>query len=224
MDIFEAMEARHSVRQYLDSGLDPAAEAALRDEIAACNEEGGLHIQLITDEPGAFSNFLAHYGRFSGVRSYIAMVGKKGPELEEQLGYYGQRLVLKAQMLGLNTCWVALTFSKGKSRAAVGAGEKLVCVISVGCGANQGVPHKNRPMESLYRAEGPLPEWFRRGMEAAMLAPTATNQQRFLLTLRGGEVLAEATGGFYSKVDLGIVKYHFEVGAGTDRFRWAQAR
>ena len=35
------------------------------------------------------------------------------------------------------------------------------------------------------------------------------------------KVFAKSLGGFYSKVDLGIVKYHFEVGAGTENFRWA---
>ncbi|MFR4700307.1 MAG: nitroreductase, partial [Christensenellaceae bacterium] len=34
-----------------------------------------------------------------------------------------------------------------------------------------------------------------------------------------GKVSARATGGFYSKRDLGIVKYHFEIGAGN--FSWA---
>ena len=75
-------------------------------------------------------------------------------------------------------------------------------------------------MEALCKTDREMPAWFRSGMEAALLAPTATNQQKFLLTLDGNAVQAEATGGFYSKVDLGIVKYHFEIGAGTDHFTW----
>ena len=27
-------------------------------------------------------------------------------------------------------------------------------------------------------------------------------------------------GGFFSKVDLGIVKYHFEIGAGKENVKW----
>jgi hypothetical protein len=220
MDIHEAMEKRHAVRQYTDQELDADTVAELKAEIDDCNREGGLHIQLVTDEPEAFSSFMAHYGKFTGVRNYIALVGQKNAGLDEKLGYYGQRVVLKAQMLGLNTCWVALTYSKGKSRIQVGADEKLVCVISLGFGRTQGVPHKNKPLESLCQVDGEMPDWFRRGMEAALLAPTAMNQQKFLLTLSGAKVKAEATGGFYSKVDLGIVKYHFEIGAGTDNFTW----
>ena len=72
----EAMKERHSVRQYEDRPLDQSAVAALQEEISACNREGELHIQLVMNEPKAFDGFMAHYGKFSGVRNYIAMIGK----------------------------------------------------------------------------------------------------------------------------------------------------
>ena len=223
MNIKQAIRERHSVRQYTDRRIEEEAAAALRTEIDACNAESGLHIQLVTDEPKAFSSFLAHYGKFSGVGSYIALVGKKSDSLDEKAGAYGERIALLAQTLGLNTCWVAATFGKGavKKCCAIGKEEKLVCVIALGYGETQGVPHRSKPMETLYRAEEELPGWFRAGMEAAMLAPTAMNQQKFLFTLSGGTVKAESTGGPYSRVDLGIVKCHFEIGAGKENFKWA---
>ena len=222
MDIQQAIRERHSVRQYTDRKIEPETAAALQGEIAACNAESGLKIQLVTDEPRAFESFLAHYGKFRCVSSYIALIGKKGDGLDEKAGYYGERLVLYAQTLGLNTCWVALTFSKSTTKAhcEIGKDEKLVCVIAIGYGATQGMPHKSKPMESFYRAEGPLPSWFGEGLEAAVLAPTATNQQKFLFSLSGGKVKAEATGGAYSQLDLGIVSYHFEIGAGKENFQW----
>lgn len=220
MTILEAMERRHAVRSYLDKPIPADILAALRAEVETCNAESGLHIQLVTDEPKAFDGFMAHYGKFSGVKNYFALVGKKGDGLDEALGYYGERLALKAQMLGLNTCWVAMTYSKRKCGAVIDAGEKLVIVIPVGYGATQGTAHKSKPMERLCSVSGAMPDWFRGGMEAAMLAPTAMNQQKFLLTLQGDAVQAKATGGFYSKVDLGVVKYHFELGAGKENFRW----
>lgn len=129
--------------------------------------------------------------------------------------------MLLAQTLGLNTCWVALTYRKGRSRCQVGQDEKLVCVIALGYGTTQGEAHTSRAVTALCRVDEPMPEWFRLGMEAALLAPTAMNQQRFRFTLSGGAVRGESTGGFYSRVDLGIVKYHFELGAGKENFQWA---
>jgi hypothetical protein len=46
------------------------------------------------------------------------------------------------------------------------------------------------------------------------------NQQKFTFSLEGNRVIAKAGLGFYTKIDLGIAKYHFEVGAGRDHFVW----
>ncbi|MGM9619276.1 MAG: nitroreductase family protein [Oscillospiraceae bacterium] len=221
MDLMEAMRARHSVRQYKERPLEPEAAAALRAEIAVCNRESGLHIQLVADEPKAFDGFMAHYGKFSGVTNYIALIGPKGPALQEKCGYYGERLALKAQQLGLNSCWVAMSYSKIKTAFEVRPGEKLCVVIALGYGATQGAAHKSKPFDAVAKVDGEMPEWFKAGVEAALLAPTAMNQQKFLLSLQGDRVSAKAGAGFYARVDLGIVKYHFELGAGKERFQWA---
>ena len=163
---------------------------------------------------------MAHYGKFRGVTNYIAMIGKKGDNLEEKCGYYGERLVLKAQQLGLNTCWVAMTYSKVPSAFSIHKGEKLCIVISLGYGENEGVAHKSKPFEKVVKSAQQVPEWFKNGVEAALLAPTAMNQQKFVFTLNGNQVSAKAGIGFYSKIDLGIVKYHFEIGAGENTFQW----
>ena len=220
MNKMEAIRARHSVRRYKDQSLDAKTISALRVEILSCNRESGLNIQLVVNEPKAFDGFMAHYGKFSGVKNYIALIGKKGPDLDEKCGYYGERLVIKAQQMGLNTCWVALTYSKVKTAFQVEKGEKLCLVIALGYGETQGTAHHSKLMDNVARAEEPLPEWFRSGMESVLLAPTAMNQQKFLFTLKGDRVSAKAGLGFYSKVDLGIAKYHFELGAGRENFIW----
>lgn len=221
MDLTEAMNARHSVRQYKNKPLGAEVIAALQEEIESCNQESGLHIQLVTNEPKAFDSLMAHYGKFSGVTSYIAMIGKKGADLEEKCGYYGERLVLRAQQLGLNTCWVAMTYTKIKNAFSVEQGEKLCIVISIGYGETQGVPHKSKDFEKVAKADGQIPDWFKNGVEAALLAPTAMNQQKFRFNLRDNEVSAKAGIGFYTKIDVGIAKYHFEIGAGKDNFKWS---
>ena len=220
MDLMEAMRARHSVRQYTDEPIAGAAAQALEKEICQCNQEGGLHIQLVLNEPRAFDGFMAHYGKFSGVKNYIALIGPKGPALDEKCGYYGERLVLLAQQLGLNTCWVALTYSKVKTAFTILEGEKLCVVIALGYGQTQGVAHKSKPASDVTKAEASVPDWFQRGVEAALLAPTAMNQQKFTLTLTEGKATAKAGMGFYAKVDLGIVRYHFEQAAGREHCAW----
>ena len=126
MTILDAIKERYSVRSYKDIPIPKTVVAEVNQEIDRCNRESGLNIQLITDEERAFGGMMAHYGKFSGVKNYIALVGKKSADLDEKIGYYGERAAIKAQMLGLNTCWVAMTFSKRKCGAVVNRGEKLV--------------------------------------------------------------------------------------------------
>lgn len=220
MDIHEAVRSRHSVRQYLDHPIPEDIRAELIAETERVNREGELNIQIFFDEPRAFDSILAKYGRFSGVSDYIALVGQKAEDLDEKIGYFGERLVLLAQMLGLNTCWVAETYGKKRCRAKIGQNEKLVSVIALGYGATPGIPHKSKPMEILCNAEPDMPEWFVKGMEAALLAPTAMNLQRFFMERMENIVIAKSTGIRYAQINLGIVKYHFEIGAGKENFSW----
>ena len=221
MTLKEAIVARHSVRQYQEKAIEAEIIKRLNEEIALCNQEGGLHIQLVLDEPHAFTGGMVKYGNFKGVRNYLAMVAPKGAD--EKVGYYGERLVLLAQTLGLNSCWVGMSVGKQPDRYTIADGEKLHCVIALGYGANQGVQHPLRPMEKSIKASVPLPDWFRRGMEAAILAPTAVHQQKFELELLDDHTLA-ARARFslvgWAKLDLGIVKYNFEVAAGKENFSW----
>lgn len=220
MTIQEAIKNRHAVRSYTDRNLEENVKTALLDFIGECNRESGLHIQLVTDEPKAFDGFMAHYGKFSGVENYIALIGKKNGELEEKCGYYGEKIALYAQTLGLNTCWVAMSYSKVKGAYTVEADEKLLMVISLGYCKTQGVQHKSKTAEQVSNIDKDSPEWFRKGVEAALLAPTAMNQQKFMLKRNGNKVSLGAGTGLYVKTDLGIVKYHFEEGAGRENFEW----
>lgn len=87
MDLWQAMEERHSVRSYTDRKIEGAVLQELSAMVEECNKESGLHIQLCLEEPEAFSGMLARYGKFHNVRNYIALVGKKGRRLEELCGY-----------------------------------------------------------------------------------------------------------------------------------------
>jgi len=222
MDLLEAIKSRHSVRSYTDKKIEGETLTQLRQTVDECNQKSGLNIQLCLNEPNAFTGMMARYGKFQNVKNYVALIGKKDNSLEEKCGYYGEAVVLKAQQLGLNTCWVAMTYSKGKSAAAQKPGEKLVIVIALGYGETTGVPHKLKAIEELSRVNGAAPEWFRVGVEAARLAPTAMNQQKFRFELDSDTVKATPGSGFYTKVDLGIAKYHFEIGAGEGGWTWGQ--
>lgn len=221
MTLFEAIQARHSVRQYIDKPIENDKLQTLRDAIDLCNREGGTHLQLVVNEPLAFSKSNAPmYGKFVNVRNYIAIVAPKGNNGSELAGYYGEKIVLLAQTLGLNTCWVGLTFKNIKTAYSISDGEELKAVISLGYGATQGVQHPQKKSindVAINKTNHPFPEWFISGIEAALLAPTAVNQQKFTFTLNA-DLSVQAQTKFsligYTHLDLGIVKYHFALASG----------
>ena len=223
MTILDAIKTRHSVRKYADKPIETAKVATLRSEIERLNAESGLNIQLVLDEPKCFSTGMWKYGQFSGVKNYFVMAGPKGKEAEEKIGYYGETLVLLAQTLGLNTCWVGLTYKKIPGTYTLRDGDIVHCVIAFGYGTIPGVQHPLKPVEQFYESDGLPPKWFLNGMETALLAPTAVNQQKFKFILHEGNKVETKTSfsmAGYTNIDLGIVKYHFEVGAGKENFEW----
>ncbi len=226
MTLLEAVSARHSVRKYIDKELSADIIAALQDKIEECNKVGSLNIQLVQNETRAFTGMLS-YGQFSGVKNYLVMVGKKSKDLDERVGYYGEQLVLFVQTLGLNTCWVGLSYRKVPEAYNVGKDEKLVCMIALGYGETQGVSHKIKDIEDVSNASDITPSWFKRGVEAALLAPTAVNQQKFSFEYVGVKDnwhIVKARKGFsiigYTGVDLGIVKCHFMIAVGDVCLKW----
>ena len=109
----------------------------------------------------------------------------------------------------------------------MGAGERYALAIALGYGERPGAPHPTKPAERLCRVPGEPPAWFIAGVEAARLAPTALNQQRFRFELFGDgrTVRARALPALScGRVDLGIVRLHFELGANAVSRDWAFER
>ncbi len=225
--LLQAIDARHSVRSYNGDPLPADLSERLERAVASLNNRYGLHIQLVTHEPKAFTGMLA-YGKFSGVTNYFAMIGRQADDLDERIGYCGEQLVLLAQAMGLNTCWVGLSYRAVEGAYLIGKGERLACMIAVGYGTTQGKDHKRKSACQVSNVGPSTPAWFRCGVEAALLAPTAINQQQFRFEYVGTDAQGihrvKAHRGFsvvgYTHMDLGIAKLHFELGAGKEHFEW----
>lgn len=218
----EAINVRRSIRNFNDKPLDEDEIIAINDYIKILNNESHLNFQLIVDNPEIFQCGLNHYGVFNNVKYYIAVMGTKDSKLEEKCGYYGERLVIHATSIGLGTCWVGLTYNPKACRFEIPKDNKLVAVIAIGHYDELPDSHTSKPIESFYKVfAGNCPSWFLEGVSAAMLAPTAMNQQKFFFTLLdNGKVKLEVGTGVFTKIDFGILKYHFEVGTNGYRFLW----
>lgn len=216
MTLYEATLERHSVRVYQDKPLTEEVVNTLKSKINEINSTTGLHIQLVTNEPTAFQSPMARYGKFSNVSNYLVMIGPEKGVAEELIGYYGEELVLTAQTMGVNSCWVGLTYKLKSDEVVIEKGEKVHCVIALGYGANQGKQHKTKEPMDVSNISDLTPMWFLFGVTCALNAPTAVNQQKFYFELQPDmkTVLAKTKRSLvgYTHVDLGIAKRHFELG------------
>ena len=131
------------------------------------------------------------------------------------------------QITQRNRFW-GKTGINGSSCGFQGNDEKLCCMIALGYGDDPGRNLKRKTVEQVSNASDITPAWFKKGVEAALLAPTAVNQQKFsfeYIGMKNNRHIVKASKGFsligYTKMDLGIAKCHFEVGEGDNVFDWS---
>ena len=225
MDLMEAIQVRTSRRTYLETPISDDKAKQLEEKINEVNKQGRLCLKLILNEPSAFGKLRKTYGMFKGVRNYILLIGKTESDVKEKLGYYGEQLVLLATVLGLGTCWVGGTFDRSIGSAYLEADETFCGVIVLGNVEEEkswkerliskATHRKTKTIEEMMKSEGEVPEWFQNGMKAVQKAPSAVNAQPVVFTHQQGIVSAYSEGKLgHEKIDLGIAKLHFEIGAG----------
>ena len=222
-DIDETIKSRHSVRVYNDKAIEQEKIDFLNEIIDKCNKEGNLNIQLVLNDEETFERYILHYGKLKNAKNYIALVGNKNDKnLDQKCGYFGEKIVLEAKDIGLNTCWVGGSYKKGLVKAKLKKDDTVVCIIAIGYSDTNGNPHKSKEFKDVSISKD-VPNWYKKGIEYALLAPTAINQQKFKFKLEDKKTVSLRSGiGPFVKVDLGIVKYHFELGAGYNNFKWKE--
>lgn len=214
-DYLKAMENRHSVRKFNDNLIEDEKVLLINNLINDINEKTKLNFSLVTNEPEAFNGNKPHYGAFANCRNYLILAGKKNQD--ELIGYYGELLVLFLQSLGINSCFVALTYRKGKVNVNLEKDESIYLVVAIGYGINNGKSHKSKDITKLSNIKDDSPEWFKVGVKYALLAPTAINQQKFYLEyIKDNDVRIKRLIGPCSKMDIGIVKCNFDLSTDVD--------
>lgn len=220
MTIKEAIKERHMVRQYTDKTIPADIVESLNARITENNKKYNLHLALVvgnSDGIGSMAKLLLS----KTVNNYIVLAGVDAPNLDEKLGYCGADLILYAQTLGLNTWWVGGMFNgKGALKNLNNKNVRVNGVIAIGYGKTQGAPHRSKTAAEISRYNGKTPQWFVDGVDALLYAPTALNKQPYVVSGDGNKVSISAGNGHFSGIDLGIGKYHFEVGAGKENFEW----
>ncbi len=71
-----------------------------------------------------------------------------------------------------------MTSKRIKNAYKIKKNEKMQLMIAIGYGKTKDVGHKSKTYEPVAKVIGDAPQWFIDGVDAALLAPTALNQQK----------------------------------------------
>lgn len=216
MDLKRAMQERHTVRKYMDKPLSDDIIEKLQERVKQNNEKYNLSIKLVINDQSALIGFAKMFIS-KGVNNFFVLAGEEGSD--EYCGYCSADIMLYAQTLGLNTWWVGGMYNKKGAKEKTD-GSHTVGIVAVGYGSTQGTAHKSKDFSQVCSYDGDMPQWFIDGVNAALLAPTAINKQAFKITGSGNKVSISYKFGPFDEVDKGLVKYHFELGAGIENFEW----
>jgi hypothetical protein len=183
---------------------------------------------------GVFRGIIGSYGRIKGAPAFIAFIGDMDdPFIQEKVGYTGEGIILEATALGLGTCWVG-GFFRPKAVASlidVGDKERVLAVTPVGH-AQPSESWEEKSMARLARSRSRLPlsklvrglpsekwpDWVSICLEAARLAPSASNRQPWGFDVQESSitVFVRTDGPEFSvskRLDCGIAMLHLEVAA-----------
>lgn len=218
MNLKEAMQKRHMVRKYINKPISDDLINKINERIEMNNKNYNLSMKLMVDNNKGVSSIMKLI-LAKDVNNFIILAGDNSANLDERLGYSGADIMLYAQTLGLNTWWVGGTFNRSVSQYV--EGKKVTGIIAIGYGESQGKPHKSKMVEDVSKYNGTIiPSWFISGVDGALLAPTALNKQDFMIIGDGNKVKIECDNGIFTGSNVGLIKYHFELGAGKENFEW----
>ncbi|MCF0108943.1 MAG: nitroreductase [Erysipelotrichaceae bacterium] len=218
MNLKDAMKERHTVRKFKDIPLTDEHLKLISEKVDELNNIYNLNMELKLNDPKIIP-FIFRLGFSRNAANYITLAGPKGENAPEKLGYCSSILMLYLTTLGIDTWWIGGTFHKRKLEKD---DQVLPGILVVGYGESHGKAHRSKPLNRIILTDQEAPEWFINGAKATLLAPTALNKQDYLVMGKDGKVVILNRNGDFTEVNRGILRHHFELGAGTDNFTWME--
>jgi nitroreductase len=208
--ITDLINARYSCRTYRDEPVAAATQAELSAWLAehTVGPFGSrVRLALVAAAPDDSETLkrLGTYGFIKGATGFLVGAVRRAPHDAEDYGYLVEQAILQATGLGLGTCWLGGTFTKGRFAARLGGlarDEILPAVIALGCPADDGTTRirereagsRRLPASSLFfderfgKALTLAPDDpFAAALEAVRMAPSASNKQPWRVVRSGAD-------------------------------------
>lgn len=234
MNILEAIRSRRSVRNYDGRDLSPAMRAALNDAIINSSDPFGGKVTVRLKDFSMADGFRpGTYGMINGARAFFLLYYADDDAAALSAGFRFEQTVLRAQSLGLGTCWIAGTFrgTDFDRDAALPDGSRLRAVCPVGHAVSESLKgriarmalgsDRRKPFDKMFFCGDfghavPDDNRFHEALGMMRLAPSSRNSQPWRALVRGNTVHFYCIRkGKFSVLDCGIGLCHFYL---TERF------
>lgn len=140
MDYRQMIKNKYSVRDYKDKKVDAKTAKAIRDYANHCPklvDDIAVDIRFMDNSAvyRQIDGFAGYKGILIDAPHYAILLSEKKDHYIENAGYVGEGICLKAQELGVNTCWI--TFKDSKTiihKLNIVTDKEVVGIIALGYG------------------------------------------------------------------------------------------
>ena len=160
---------------------------------------------------------------------YITFIGDMdAPNVQANMGYLGEGIILEATTLGLNTCWVGGFYRRESVMQQIDLkdGERVLGITPIGYSKEEkdrvGVSSKKyrRKMLNNLIVSGEVSDnnWRMAALEAVRIAPSAGNRQPWRFQINDDAITVSSNSkregfGVSRRLDCGIAMLHLELGS-----------
>lgn len=230
---YNAIFIRRSRRQFDQRPLESNLLVTLNEVCKEFRPFPQASAVLVTQSvDDVFKGVIGHHGKIKGAPALIAFIGNMDKlNIHEQIGYFGEGIILEATALNLGTCWVGGFFRPevAASLTNINKSERVFAVTPVGYASGDwsleekimagfGRKHQRKPLTELVTGleEEKWPVWMRQALEAARLAPSAVNRQPWRFHIEQHSITISVdnlkdTFNISKRLDCGIAMLHIEV-------------
>ena len=232
---YNAIWARRSRRRFSNLPVAPDSLASLSTVCAEFKPFPYARAVLVTESPNQlYKGIIGPYGKIRGASAFIAFIGNlESPNVQEQVGYTGEGIILEAEALHLATCWVGGFFRREvvTSFIDIDRNEKVLGVTPIGYAVERqsleerlmtgfGLTHRRKSLSTMVTGLEQIdwPEWIKSALEAARIAPSAVNRQPWSFHVEPDSIIVSVNRpgmefNVAKRLDCGIAMLHIEVAA-----------
>ena len=138
---YQVIEKRRSSRGFEPRSLDSEAINKIKAVCRKFKPFPNVRAELVTEAPDTvFKGAIGPYGKVKGASAFISFIGNmERANVQEQIGYIGEGIILEPTALNLDTCWVAGFFRRRVVELLVrtSKNERIIAVTPIGYAKNR---------------------------------------------------------------------------------------